>query len=181
MPYRFYRSQVFDEDFFMEIYSNASKFAEQFVEEYLKGKSIPENTNVAFYAKAYFLEGFRQAEHVGDLFYIKGFEISDDLETPAGAYFLADISDKTLHVKVALIGKRTKSRHPHVLHVEAWKDLMVFTKDQGCEKFIWHSHPKVRVWKGLQIMGSRLPWKTEYESGHNSQDATMTIYLDEAA
>jgi hypothetical protein len=176
MAYTATREENFDEHFFNISFDGCSIFAAGYVENY-----VDDNIRLTFSARDCFLQGYRNFKS-SDLnyFYIKGYEIIGGGQVPAG-YFAAYIKDETLNVTAFLAAKRKGSTRPYVTDPQMWIDLMAFTKDEGCKKFIWHSHPKVRVWKGLQIMGSRLPWKTEYESGHNSQDATMTIYLDEAA
>ena len=176
MVYTLTREENFDEHFFSVSFDGCSIFAAGCAENY-----IDENITRTRSVKDCFLQGYQNYKS-SDLnyFYIKGYEIVEGLEVPAG-YFGAYIKDETLNVTAFLAAKRKGSTRPYVTDPQMWVDVMEFTKNQGCKKFRWCSHPKVRVWKGLQIMGSRLPWKTEYESGHNSQNATMTIYLDEAA
>lgn len=176
MTYILRRSESFDEQFCRHAFDGCVNFAETYVEEYVD-LQVKEKVST----RDYFLRGYLNYQ-VSDknYFYIKGYEIVKGVEVPAG-YFGAYIKDETLNVTAFLAVKRKSSTRPYVTDPQMWIDVMAFTKNQGCKKFRWRSHPKVRVWKGLQIMGPRLPWKTEYKSSHNSPDATMTVYLDEAA
>lgn len=121
--------------------------------------------------KEYFRAGFPQMKNEHNGFYVKATKTESNGSISLVSVMVAYIQDGVFKVPLGLATTDAVT----ATDPEAYHTYFEFAKAQGCETFVWESHPDVRIWFYFKQIGPHLDYPVTYLEEGDS--ATMTIDL----
>lgn len=158
MRYYLQKSTEFNQDIFDAVYDYSEKIALDF----LKDHYTEEEVKTYGGPKAAFKFFYTYNTRLPSQFYIEFYEFLPDGALHPLGYWAAGIHEKTFFVLVALLARRPKTSRPTVADPQSWVDVMAWVKEQGCDRFIWYSHPSGRIWKAFLMMEPKINYPVTY-------------------
>ncbi|MDA0320423.1 MAG: hypothetical protein O3A90_14230 [Proteobacteria bacterium] len=158
MRYYLKKSNEFNESLFDTVYSYSEKIALDHFKDHYTPERVEELGGPREAFKLFYLH---RALHP-PYFFVEGYEILPDGELHPLGYWSAGIHEKTLSVTVALFARRPNTDRPVVADPQSWVDVMSWAKEQGCNRFLWQSHPSGRIWKALTMMEPKINYPVTY-------------------
>jgi len=168
MSYVFEIVSDFDKDEFHSAYENDKSLVQEIIRKYGYEDLIAGSS-----AEHFIKEAMRQRKCRENGIFVKATKTESDGSQSLVALMVGYIteSDKTFHCPLGLSNARSET----ALDVNAYHGFMEFAKAQGCETFVWESHPDARIWFYFKQIGPNLDYPVTYSEEGDS--ATMTIDL----
>ena len=163
MTYSFEIISEFDDD---DSDQNCEDILQDITEKYDYGGAVQ-----VLGAEAFYKNGFFSKKMEKDGMFIKATKTeSDGSQSLVHLGYITE-SDNTFHCPLGLSATGPET----VTDVDAYHAFFEFAQAQGCETFVFESHPDVLMWKAFKQVGPHLDYPVTYSEEGDS--ATMTIDL----